>query len=94
MTRREKNDAISTFAVLAKFLAPLAVKPSSGREIINRKDRNGGAKFARYKSTQPAVSSLHHDHHNNHINHSSDNISSRLEVGCYHLILKGQSPVR
>ena len=52
------NDAMPTFAVLAKIIAPLAVKPSSGREIINRKDRNGGAKIARDKSTQPAVGSL------------------------------------
>ncbi len=47
-----------TFAVPAKILARLAVKPSSGREFMNRYDRHGGAKIARYKSPQLAVSSL------------------------------------
>ena len=71
------SEGAETFAVLAMILARLAVKPSSGREIMNRKVRHGGAKFARYKSPHSAVGNLHHDHHNIHINHSSDNISSK-----------------
>ena len=56
---RTRGGQNATFAVLAKIFAPLAVKPSSGRDIMNRKDRNGGAKFARYKSPQPAVIELY-----------------------------------
>ena len=54
-----KMETIKTIAVLAKIIACFAVRPSSGREIMNRKGRSGGARIARAQvgSHQYAVSS-------------------------------------